>query len=210
MIKVGIVGCGKIADAHASAISMIPNAEIVGACDNESLMAKQLFERFKIGGYFNDLHQMLEVTRPDVVHITTPPQSHFELASICLNSGCHAYIEKPFTVNSYEAEQLIHLAQSKNLKLTVGTDEQFSHVAIRMRQYINEGFLGGEPVHMDAYYCYDLGDERYARAFLANKTHWLRNLPGQLMHNIISHGIAKIAEHLNGENIRIFGPWVHQ
>jgi predicted dehydrogenase len=203
MIKVAIIGCGKIADAHAAAISMIPSAEIVGACDDEELMAKQLFERFKIGAYFGDLHRMLEVTRPDVVHITTPPQSHYELASICLNAGCHAYVEKPFTVNSHEAEQLIRLAQSKNLKLTVGNDEQFSHAAVSMRQYINDGFLGGEPVHMDVYYCYDLGDERYARAFLANKTHWLRNLPGQLMHNIISHGIAKITEHLKTDNVRV-------
>ena len=47
MIKVAIVGCGKIADAHAWAISLIPDAEIVGACDKEELMAKQLSEKFK-------------------------------------------------------------------------------------------------------------------------------------------------------------------
>jgi len=203
MIKVGIIGCGKIADAHAAAISTIPYAEIVGACDNEELMAKQLFERFKIGAYFGDLHRMLEVARPDVVHITTPPQSHYKLASTCLNAGCHAYIEKPFTINSSEAEQLIHLAEGKKLKLTVGTDEQYSYVAISMRKLIHDGYLGGEPVHMEVYYCYDLGDERYAKAFIANKSHWLRKLPGQLMHNIISHGIAKIAEHLNGDNLRV-------
>jgi hypothetical protein len=52
---------------------------------------------------------------------------------------------------------------------------------------------------MDAYYCYDLGDEKYARVFLANKNHWVRKLPGQLPHNIISHGIAKIAEYLPGD-----------
>ena len=203
MIKAAIVGCGKIADDHAWAISLIPDAKIVGVCDIEELMARQLSERFKIERYFRDIHDMLQATRPDVVHITTPPQSHFEIGKICLNAGCHAYIEKPFTVNGDEADQLVRLAEQKKLKLTVGTDEQYTNVAIRMRKFINDGFLGAPLVHMEVHYCYDLGDERYARSFLANKTHWVRRLPGKLMHNVISHGIAKIAEYLPGDNIKV-------
>lgn len=203
MIKAAIVGCGKIADDHVWAISLIPEVEIVGVCDNEELMAQQLSERFKIKRYFRDIHDMLQTARPDVVHITTPPQSHFEIGKICLDAGCHVYIEKPFTINSGEAEQLIRLADKNKLKLAVGTDEQYTHVAIRMRKLINDGYLGGPPIHMEVYYCYDLGDERYTRLFLANKTHWVRRLPGQLMHNIISHGIAKIAEYLPGDNVTI-------
>ena len=203
MIKACIVGCGKIADAHAEAISLIPNSEIVGVCDHEELMAKQLYERFRVKHYFRDLHEMLSVARPDIVHITTPPQSHFNIAQICLNAGCHVYVEKPFTLTSGEATQLIQLANQKGLKLTVGTDEQFSHVAINMRKLVNAGYLGGPPVHMEVYYCYDLGDEKYAKVFLADKTHWVRSLPGQLMHNIISHGIAKIAEFMTGDDIEV-------
>lgn len=203
MIKTCIIGCGKIADAHAAALSLIPDCEIVGVCDREELMARQLSERFKVRQYFQDVHKMLDVAHPDVVHITTPPQSHFELARTCLEAGCHVYVEKPFTINSAEAEQLIELANQKGLKLTVGTDEQFSHVAIAMRKLVQEGYLGGPPVHMEAYYCYDLGDERYAQAFLKNNAHWLRTLPGQLMHNVISHGIAKIAEYLNGDTVQV-------
>ena len=127
MLKVGIVGCGKIADAHAGAITQIPDCEIVGACDREELMAKQLSERFRIRQYFHDLRDMLEIARPDVVHITTPPQSHFEIAMNCLNADRHVYIEKPFTVTSEQAAQLIRMATQKGLKLTVGTDEQYSH-----------------------------------------------------------------------------------
>jgi predicted dehydrogenase len=203
MIKAAIVGCGKIADAHAWAISMIPGTEIVGVCDNEELMARQLSERFKVGGYFSSLKTMLEAAKPTVVHITTPPQSHFELGRACLEAGCHVYIEKPFTVNSAEAEELIRLADRCGLKVTVGTDEQFSHVAVRMRELIGTGYLGGPPIHMEVYYCYDLGDERYARAFLEDETHWIRRLPGQLIHNVISHGIAKIAEYLEGEDVQV-------
>ena len=80
MLRVAIVGCGKIADAHASQIQRIKGCEIVGVCDREELMARQLAERFRIGRYFDDLTALLRETRPQVVHITTPPQSHTAIA----------------------------------------------------------------------------------------------------------------------------------
>jgi hypothetical protein len=60
---------------------------------------------------------------------------------------------------------------------------------------------------MESYYCYDLGDPRYAKALLADKDHWVRRLPGKLLHNIISHGIARIAEHLTDDapEVHAFG-----
>jgi hypothetical protein len=64
---------------------------------------------------------------------------------------------------------------------------------------VEKGFLGGKPVHLESYWSYDAGDLRYARAFLSNRTHWVRQLPGQLFQNIISHGIAKLAEFLDDE-----------
>lgn len=203
MIKAAIVGCGKIADAHAWAISQVKDVMLAASCDQEELMARQLAERFQINRWFSDIHKMLEITRPDVIHITTPPHTHFELAKISLDAGCHVYIEKPFSITAKEAEKILNLAEEKQLKVTVGTDEQFSHVAIKMRELIKQGYLGGPPVHMEVYYCYDLGDERYARSFLENQAHWLRKLPGRLMHNVISHGISKIAEYLSEEDIRV-------
>ncbi len=196
MLKIAIVGCGKVADQHMYAIHRIPDCEIVALCDRELLMAKQLGERFGISKCFSDLQEMLQANQPDIVHITTPPQSHYLLAKQCLESGCHVYVEKPFTLYTSEAEQLIALAERRGLKLTVGHDGQFSHAARRMRGLIRSGYLGGRPVHIESTWCYELGDSSYARALLANKAHWVRGLPGGLLQNLISHGLAKIAEFL--------------
>src|SRR5690348_10173768 len=196
MLKVAIVGCGKIADAHASQIRRIADCEIVAVCDTEPLMARQLAERFRVPRYFTDLAELLKESRPDVVHITTPPESHFKLAAMCLERGCHIYVEKPFTLNYPDAQRLIALAEEKHLKLTAGHDAQFGHAARRMRSLVQSGYLGGAPVHMESYYCYELGDSGYVRALLTDKQHWVRRLPGKLLHNIISHGIAKVAEFL--------------
>ncbi len=199
MLRVAIVGCGRIADAHAFQIQGIKGCEIIGACDKEELMANQLCERFRIKRVFNDLIELLTETRPDVVHITTPPQSHFEIAKKCLEHGSHIYVEKPFTLNTTEAEELIEVAKRKGLKLTTGHDAQFSHAARRMRELIRNGYLGGTTVHVESSWCYDFGDLTYAKALLSDKQNWARQLPGGLLQNIISHGIARIAEFLTSE-----------
>src|SRR5678816_4220514 len=126
MLKVAIAGCGKIADEHAALIQRIPGCEMVGVCDREPLMAQQLFERFPVRRHYGDLTELLSDARPDVVHITTPPESHFDLAKLCLQRGCHVYVEKPFTLYADDAEALIALATRSRLKLTVGHDDQFS------------------------------------------------------------------------------------
>ena len=156
MLKVAIVGCGKIADSHAAQIQRIVGCEIVGVCDKEPLMARQLYDRYPIKQHFGDLAELLQKSKPNVIHITTPPQSHFEIAKLCLEWGCHVYVEKPFTLHEDEASKLIALANEKSLKITAGHDDQFSHVARRMRSLVKDGFLGGEPVHMESYYCYEI------------------------------------------------------
>src|SRR5690348_14682164 len=125
MLKVGIIGCGKIADEHAAAIQRIDGCEIVGVCDREPLMAQQLQERFPVRRAYSEVSALLSDARPDVVHITTPPSSHFDLAMLCLESGCHVYVEKPFTLYAAEARTLIDYATERRLQITVGHDAQF-------------------------------------------------------------------------------------
>jgi hypothetical protein len=58
---------------------------------------------------------------------------------------------------------------------------------------------------MESYYCYELSQTgEYARALLGDKNHWVRKLPGRLLHNIISHGIARIAEYLPTDSPHVF------
>ena len=203
MLKVALLGCGKIADQHVQAVRRISDCIIVGLCDCELLMARQLAERFDINACFSKLHEMLEITKPDVVHITTPPQSHYTLARECLKEGIHVYLEKPFTVTADEAESLIELAEARDLKITAGHNLQFTLEMLEMRRLVSEGFLGGKPVHLESHFSYDLGDRTSVGALLGNRQHWVRQLPGRLLHNIISHGLAKLTAFLDDDLIEI-------
>jgi predicted dehydrogenase len=203
MLTIAIVGCGKVADQHVQAIHRISDCKIVSVCDRELLMAKQLGERFGVSHCFSNLQEMLGATTPNVVHVTTPPQSHFSIARECLESGSHVYLEKPFTVTTEEAESLIELAESRDLRMTAGHNYQFTLEMLEMRRIMNKGFLGGRPVHLESDWSYDLTDASYVGPVLASRAHWVRQLPGQLLHNILSHGIARLAEFLDNELMEI-------
>jgi predicted dehydrogenase len=198
-LRIAIIGCGKIADQHVLAIRRVSDCEVVAVCDRELLMANQLGERFGITACFADAAEMLRAAKPDVVHITTPPQGHFSLAKECLEAGSHVYLEKPFTVTAPEAEESIQLAENKNLKITAGHNYQFTLEMLEMRKLVAQNFPGGKPVHLESHWSYDLTDTSYVGPILGSKTHWVRQLPGQLFHNLISHGIAKLAEFLDDE-----------
>jgi predicted dehydrogenase len=202
-LRVALIGCGKVADQHVQAIQRIADCEIVAVCDREPLMARQIAERFRIPQCFSDVQEMLRSSSPDVAHITTPPQSHFSLAQECLRSGAHVYLEKPFTITADDAESLIQLADSRGLKMTAGHNLQFTLEMLEMRRLVRDGFLGGRPFHLESCWSYDLGDTSYVTPMLGNRDHWVRQLPGQLFHNIISHGIAKLAEFLDDDLVEI-------
>ncbi len=77
----------------------------------------------------------------------------------------------------------------------MGHNLQFAPEAIRLRQLVRDGFLGGPPVHIESIQCYSHDDPTYGKAVLGDPNHWVRRLPGSLLHNLISHGVSKIAEY---------------
>ena len=115
----------------------------------------------------------------------------------CFEAGCHVYVEKPFTLNTDEALTVIALADKKQFKVTAGHNLQFTLENMEARALVRSGFLGGPPVYIESYYTYNFLNDSYAMALLGDETHWVRRLPGRLLHNIISHAVARIA--------RIFG-----
>jgi predicted dehydrogenase len=203
MIRAALIGCGKMADQHALQIRRMADAQILAVCDSEPLMARQLAQRLGVAAWFTDAAQMLSSTAIDVVHLTTPPASHFPLARLCIDGGCHVYVEKPFTLDAPQALELIERAGHAGVKIVVGHNAQFTPAMVRMRRLVDDGFLGGRPLHIESHYCYGFRDESYAKALLGDSRHWVRALPGSLLQNVISHGICRIAEFLVGDDAQV-------
>tara|TARA_R110002072_G_scaffold155657_2_gene306085 strand:- start:140283 stop:141464 length:1182 start_codon:yes stop_codon:yes gene_type:complete len=204
-IKVGLVGCGQIADAHLQQIRRIPWAEPVAVCDLEPLLARQAAERFDIPGQFTSLEQMIEQSRPDVVHITTPVESHRLLAMQLLEAGVHVYVEKPFSVSVAEAQDVLDCARRNDRLVCLGHDQLFDPAWLECCKRIDAGEVG-DVQHVESVLGYPLHGP-FGTQVIANPNHWVRRLPGGLFQNTISHPLYRITEFLTDPEPELQASW---
>ncbi|MFO0550476.1 MAG: Gfo/Idh/MocA family oxidoreductase [Polyangiaceae bacterium] len=197
-LKAAIVGCGKIADGHVEEIGKLGGlAEVVAVCDRELVMAKQLAVRYGSPATYDDFGKMLEIERPDVVHVTTPPQAHLELARRAVEAGAHVFVEKPLTLTYEDSKKLVDLVTAAKKKLGIGYSYYFEAPAETLREHVRRGELG-EIVHLESFYGYNL-DGAFGQALLGDPTHWVHAMPGKLLQNTLDHALAKIVEYLPDE-----------
>jgi len=201
-LRIAIVGCGKIADGHVEEIRKLPNqAEVVAVCDREILMAEQMAGRYGLPAYYDSFERMLDRERPDVVHITTPPDSHLALARTAVAAGCHLYVEKPLALNHQDAEALVDCVAKAGKKMTIGYTFYLDPPALEMRELVANGTLG-EIVHVESYFGYSLSGQ-FGAALLGDAGHWVHKLPGKLFHNNIDHMLNKLTEFVDDDAPRI-------
>lgn len=197
VLKVGIVGCGKIADGHVEQIRVIGRGEVVCVCDREALMAEQLSVRMKIPRRYTDLAEMLSTEALDVVHIATPPDSHVHIACAALEAGCHVFVEKPFALTAAEARIILDCAARNNKRVSVNYLYNFETPGLELQQLLDRSALG-EIVHLDTNYGYNLAGD-YGLAVMADPSHWVHRLPGRLFHNVLDHVFAKVVAHVDDD-----------
>ncbi|HKB02900.1 MAG TPA: Gfo/Idh/MocA family oxidoreductase [Gemmataceae bacterium] len=203
--RVALVGCGQIADAHLQEIRKVPGATLVGVCDRHRDLAAQAAARFGVPGIYTDLGQMLAAARPDVLHVTTPPHSHAAIAKQALAAGLHVYVEKPFTPDVDEADEILAAAEEAGRLVCVGHDQLFDPAWEDVRRLRSRGDLG-QVVHVDSSQGYHL-DGPFGRALLDDPEHWVHRLPGGLFQNVISHAVYRITEFLPDEEPQVWATW---
>jgi predicted dehydrogenase len=204
-VKIAIVGCGQIADAHLQELARIPDAHVVAVCDRFPDLAYQAARRFGVPKWGTSLTDLLKADAPDIVHVTTPPASHFALVRECLRAGVHVYVEKPFTVNGQEAEELVEIAEARRLLICLGHDQLLDPIWVACRQLVAAKAIG-DVVHIDATQGYDL-DGPFGMVLMSDRDHWVHRLPGGLFQNVMSHAVARIADLMPDDRPRVEAQW---
>jgi len=200
-LNVGIIGCGKIADGHLEAIRQLPSAQVVSVCDLEPILAEQFALRFSIPRWYSDFDRMLSEQELDVIHVTTPPQSHLALAKKSAEAGCHVLVEKPLAVNTKDGQCLIDCVERAGRKMSINHWYNFETPSVALNEFVARGELG-EAVHIESYCGYDLADG-FGRTFLADRRHWVHQLPGKLFQNVLDHAISRVVPFLPDEPLDI-------
>jgi len=189
-LRVGIVGCGKIADGHAEVVQHLEGAALVAVCDREPLLAEQLAVRYGVPGWYGDLGQMLERERLDVVHITTPPGVHLPLTQQCVAAGAHVFLEKPLALRLADCRDLIDAVVAGGRQMSINYWPNFDPPAMEFKEMLARGVVG-EPVHVEAFIGYDLSGA-YGQALMGDAGHWVHRLPGKLFQNMMDHIFNRI------------------
>ncbi len=89
-----------------------------------------------------DTAEVLRDPGIDVIAVISPVWTHYELAKAALENGKHVFVEKPFTSNTAQAQELIEIAQRRNLKIMVDHTFLFTGAVRKIRQLLSEGALG--------------------------------------------------------------------
>jgi predicted dehydrogenase len=142
MIRVGVIGYGYWGPNIVRNFQQAEGSSVVAVCDksDKSLRrAQQAYPELRVSSNADDL---LTATDIDAIAVVTPVWTHFELAKKALENGKHVFVEKPFTSSTAQAEELIELAERKNLKIMVDHTFLFTGAVRKIRGLIDDGTLG--------------------------------------------------------------------
>lgn len=137
-----LIGTGAIAREHLTVLADMHDVEVAAVCDLSAARAEATAERFGVKKWYTSHSRMLEDMSPNFVHITTPPESHYELARICLEMGLNVLCEKPITSSYDEFQSLKKLATDKGALLIENQNYRFHSSVQAIQKYVQSGKVG--------------------------------------------------------------------
>ena len=142
-IRVGLIGAGNIARAHARAYGSFPEeAEIVAVADIHEETARSAAEEFGAGSHYTDYHEMLARDDIDLVSVCTPPFEHARNSIDALNAGKHVLCEKPMAGSLRECDAMIEAARESGKTLSQIFQWRYRRDVLLAKALIDEGCLG--------------------------------------------------------------------
>ncbi len=142
-LRVAIIGTGGIAKSHMQALlHEQARVQVVAAVDIDAERVDQFCETYSIPGRYTDAGTMLAQTRPQLVHIATPPGTHCELIVLCLEAGAWVLCEKPLCASLAEMD-LIESAEARTGNYCASVFQwRFGSGGQHLKKLIHQGKLG--------------------------------------------------------------------
>jgi predicted dehydrogenase len=188
-VKAALIGAGQIAKQHLSCLKSLSGVELAAICDLSPAAAEAAAERYRVRTWFTDHRVMLDKARPDVVHVTTPPTSHFGLAMDSLDAGAHVIVEKPATPTFEQLETLVQRARQGGRHFMEDYNYVFNYAPQEILRRIESGEFGAV-THVEVLICLDiLGPSGFADP---NSPHPALTLAGGAITDFLPH-LASLA-----------------
>jgi predicted dehydrogenase len=142
MIRFGVIGYGYWGPNIVRNLRSLDSAKVVAVCDKNAASLQRAKQAYPDISVTSDCSELLTSPDIDAIAVITPVWTHFELAKAALLNGKHVFVEKPFTSTSAQAEELIELAERKNLQIMVDHTFLFTGAVKKIHQLIDDSTLG--------------------------------------------------------------------
>jgi predicted dehydrogenase len=142
MLNIGVIGYGYWGPNIVRNLQGLNSVKIAGICDRSEKSLQRAQKAYPGVLTTTDCEELIYSPEVDAVAIVTPVWTHFELAKMALLSGKHIFIEKPFTSNARQAEELCEIAYRKGLTIMVDHTFLFTGAVKKIRQLVDENALG--------------------------------------------------------------------
>ena len=140
-LRIGIVGCGVIADIQAQAIRKSRNTELVSAFSRSKKNAHSFGEKYKIPRS-TDWEQFISDPDMDAVSICTPNGNHLDYGEKAARAGKHVIVEKPIEVTLKRAKRLIDVCKGEGVQLAVIFQSRFMPQIQNLKQQLDNNVIG--------------------------------------------------------------------
>jgi predicted dehydrogenase len=142
LIRVGVIGYGYWGPNIVRNLHSVQGCQAATICDKNPAALKRAKSAHLGVPLTTDIKELLTSTKIDAIAVVTPVWTHFELAKCALQNGKHVFVEKPFTSTAQQAEELIELAERKNLKIMVDHTFLFNGAVRKIRELVDDGTVG--------------------------------------------------------------------
>jgi UDP-N-acetylglucosamine 3-dehydrogenase len=141
-VKIGVIGCGSIAQhRHLPEYKMNEQVELVAVCDINTERANSVAQQYGVKAYTN-YEELLASGTVEAVSVCTPNYLHAPISVAALNSGVHVLCEKPMATSEEEAKAMIEAAKTNGKKLMIGHNQRFVASHQKARELIEKGEIG--------------------------------------------------------------------
>ncbi|REE76377.1 putative dehydrogenase [Rhodococcus wratislaviensis] len=140
-LRIGIVGCGKIAGNHARALQQVPGVEVVGCCDPDVDRAREFASAHGIARAVGSVEELIALGL-DACTVCTPHPVHEQVVVAAAEAGIHVLCEKPIAVDVAAADRMIAAADRAGITFGVLFQRRFWPAAQRIRAAIDDGRIG--------------------------------------------------------------------
>lgn len=142
-LRIGLIGCGGISNAHARGyVELADKIQVVACCDEIISQAESRAKGLKAEAWYHDYRTLLDRNDIEAVDICTPHDLHAPIAIAAIEAKKHVLVEKPIATTLEDADKIVRAAKKANLKLMVAHNQRYDPLNQKIKELIDTGVIG--------------------------------------------------------------------